>query len=69
VVSRVGVRRLAYGKNPLLPMDLRKKHRLERNEFQLSTGIYVCLLRKRSVSVTQLPLKTLPAQWVYPYVV
>jgi len=50
-------------------MDLRKKHRLERINFLMDTGNYVCLLRKRSVSVTQLPLKTLPAQWIYLYVV
>ena len=50
-------------------MDLSKRPRLERNDFQMSTGIYVCLLRKRSVSVTQLPLKILAAQRIYLYVV
>ena len=43
-------------------MDLRERRRLERIDFLMSTGNYVCLLRKRSVSVTWSTLKTPPAQ-------
>jgi hypothetical protein len=60
---------LAYGKNLVLPMDLRQQTRPRRINFLMGTGIYVCLLRKRSVSVALAPLKTLAAQWIYCYVV
>jgi len=50
-------------------MDLRKRIRLERNNFLLGTSFYVCLLRKRCVSVTPAPLKTLAAGWIWSYVV
>jgi hypothetical protein len=50
-------------------MDLSEIPRLERNNFLLGTGIYVCLLRKRCVSVSSAPLKTLAAERIYLYVV
>jgi hypothetical protein len=68
-VLRVGEIISAYGLTDCPAMDLSEIPRLERNNFLLGTGIYVCLLRKRCVSVSSAPLKTLAAERIYLYVV
>jgi len=47
-------------------MNLRKGHQPERSYLLMGTRIYICILRKRCVSVSPATLKTLAAERVYP---
>jgi hypothetical protein len=54
---------------PLPAMDPRERPRLEHNDFQTSTGFYVCLLLKRCASIDPKPLRSIAAHGICHYVV